>query len=254
MYTYAALVDIGVSEHQNDDRVLISGQVLDSGSSFGTIEEAYFIAAVCDGVGGLAQGYRAAETTLNFMAHLNRSGVEAETLKKAIEESNRRVRALQVSENLCGAMCTTIAGIYAEDTRAFVFNAGDSRVYRFRYKYLLQLSKDHSLVQDLVDMGELQKEDVRSHVQKNIINKCIGHEEIVNPRVVEFSEDFNKGDIILICSDGITDCVEDSKLRDIMMQHKSAPDLEACCRAIMELAVASGSLDNMSIILIRKDD
>lgn len=253
MYTYAALVDMGVFEKQNDDRILVAGELLGEGAVSGSIGEEYLLAAVCDGVGGMAKGYLAAETTLDFMKYLSRAGVEGNTIKKAIEEANRRVRALQVQENLLNGMRTTIAGIYADKDRMFVFNAGDSRVYRLRYKYLMQLSKDHSLVQDLVDTGEFTKDEVKNHPQKNVINKCIGHEEVVNTRVVDFTEDFAKGDVILLCSDGITDCVDDMMLCNILQKHRNAEDLSDGCREIYEAAITAGTQDNMSIVLLRKD-
>lgn len=253
MYTYAALVDIGVCEKQNDDRVLIAGKVLEGGTVSGKLEKSECLAAVCDGVGGMAMGYRAAEITLEFMAHLDRAGVEGETVRKAIEEANRRVRAQQLAANLPDSMRTTIAGIYADADRLLVFNAGDSRVYRLRYKYLMQLSKDHSLVQDLVDMGELSREEMRNHPKRNVINKCIGNEESVGARVVDFAEDFVKGDLLLLCSDGITDYLEDARIKEILTQHKAEDDLTVCCKAVFEAAVAAGTQDNMSIIIIRKD-
>lgn len=253
MFTYAALVDKGVFEEHNDDRVLVAGELLKEGTLCGRIQEEFLLTALCDGVGGLAKGYLAAETTLEFMNHLNRQGVEVDTIKKAVEEVNRRVRLMQEQENLRNGLRTTIAGLYADKDRAFVFNAGDSRVYRLRYKYLTRLSKDHSLVQDLVDMGQLTHEEIMSHPQKNIINKCIGHEETVNVRVKDFSEDLYKGDLFLLCSDGITDCVDDKTLCDILVRHRMSEDLSLACREIYETAIAAGTKDNMSIVLLRKD-
>lgn len=253
MFTYAALVDKGVFEESNDDRVWVAGELLKEGKLSGRISEEYLLTALCDGVGGLAKGYLAAETTLEFMKHLNRTGVEIDTIKKAVEEVNRRVRLLQEQENLPNGLRTTIAGLYLDSNRLLVWNAGDSRVYRLRYKYLTQLSKDHSLVQDLVDMGQITKEEVKSHPQKNIINKCIGHEEMVNVRVKDYTEDLYKGDLFLLCSDGITDCVDDRVLCDILSKHRNCEDLSLACQEIYEAAIAAGTKDNMSIILLRKD-
>lgn len=253
MYTYATLVDIGVSEKHNDDRALINSMIVEDGSISGVISEDYFVASICDGVGGLAKGYLAAEITLDFFKYLNRKGVSIEIIKKAVEETNRRVKERQVVEGMKDGMRTTIAGVYVNGETAIVYNAGDSRVYRFRYKYLLQISKDHSLVQDLIDLGQLSREDVKNHPKKNVINKCIGHDTEVNARVIDFSDDFCAGDIILICSDGITDYVDDKCVKDIIFAHKKDEDLTACCKEMYKAAVEAGSLDNMSIILIRKD-
>lgn len=253
MYTYAAKVDIGVSEDQNDDRALVSSILLTDGEISGKIEKQEVVAAICDGVGGLAQGYRAAMTTLERISHLNKSDITLEQIQTAIEESNTRVRNIQSIENLHNAMMSTIAGVYSDGDRFIVFNAGDSRVYRFRFKYIMQLSKDHSLVQDLIDLGEITPEEAKNHEKKNVINKCIGCEERVNARVMDMSGDFAEGDILIICSDGISDVLSDQDIKDIVLVHKQDEELNDCCKKIYENAIEKGSLDNLSVILLRKE-
>ena len=140
MYTYAMKVDIGVSEKQNDDRALLSDILLMGSGLSGKLEKDSIIAAVCDGVGGLEQGYRAAMCCLERISHLNKADISKEEIHEAIEEANVRIRNMQSMEKLHRGMTTTVAGIYANGEKFFVFNAADSRVYRFRYKYLMQLS------------------------------------------------------------------------------------------------------------------
>ena len=253
MYTYAAKVDVGVSEEQNDDRALVSSILLTDGEISGKIEKQEIVAAICDGVGGLAQGYRAAMTTLERISHLNKTGISIEQIQTAIEESNIRVRNIKSIENLHNAMMSTIAGIYADGDRFIVFNAGYSRVYRFRFKYIMKLSKDHSLVQDLIDLGEITPEEAKTHEKKNVINKCIGYEESVNARIMDMSGDFSEGDILMICSDGISDVLNDQDIRDIVIEHKQDEELKDCCIKIYEKAIEKGSLDNLSVILLRKE-
>ena len=254
MFSYAGKVDIGVYEHQNDDRLLIGSHIITNGEFSGKTDNSYIVATVCDGVGGLAQGYRAAMTTLEVMSHFDRKGVSPDEIKDAIELSNRRIRNIQSIEALQNGLRTTIAGIYSDDEKFYVYNAGDSRVYRFRYKYFSQLSKDHSLVQDLIDMGEISIEEAKTHKQKNVINKCIGNDEIVNPRVIDMSDDFVKGDIIMICSDGITDEIMDADIKEIILEHKNDLDLLECCRLIYRKAIENGSQDNLSVLLLRKEE
>lgn len=253
MYTYAAKVDIGVSEEQNDDRALIASILLTDGEISGKIEKRAVVAAICDGVGGLAQGYRAAMTTLERISHLNKQNVTINEIQDAIEEANNRVRNIQSIENLHKAMMSTIAGIYSDENKFIVFNAGDSRVYRFRFKYIMQLSKDHSLVQDLIDLGEISTDEAKCHKQKNIINKCIGYEEKVNARIIDMSGDYLEGDILVICSDGISDVLSDSDIKNIIIEHKSDDDLKECCQHIYNEALQNGSLDNLSVVLLRKE-
>ena len=243
MYTYAMKVDIGVSEKQNDDRALLSDILLMGSCLSGKLEKDSVIAAVCDGVGGLAQGYRAAMCCLERISHLNKADISKEEIHEAIEEANLRIRNMQCMENLHRGMMTTVAGIYANAEKFFVFNAGDSRVYRFRY---------NSLVQDMMDMGEITPEEARHHEKKNVINKCIGLEEVVNARIIE-DEDYTEGDIILICSDGISDVLCETELKEILFEYGEEENLNTCCEKIVEKAIQNGTQDNMSVILLRKE-
>ena len=252
MYTYAMKVDIGVSEKQNDDRALLSDILLMGSCLSGKLEQDSVIAAVCDGVGGLEQGYRAAMCCLERISHLGKADITKEEIHEAIEEANVRIRNMQSMEKLHRGMMTTVAGIYANAEKFFVFNAGDSRVYRFRYKYLMQLSKDHSLVQDMMDMGEITPEEARYHEKKNVINKCIGLEEVVNARIIE-DEDYTEGDIILICSDGISDVLCETELKEILFEYGEEENLDTCCEKIVEKAIQNGTQDNMTVILLRKE-
>lgn len=253
MFTYSSKVDIGVYEEQNDDRAIVGPIILTDGEISGDIQKNHVIACICDGVGGLAHGNRAAMITLEVMSHLNRSAITSADILSSIEIANQRIRYTQSIENLQDGLRSTIAGIYADENRCYVFNAGDSRVYRFRYKYFTQLSKDHSLVQDMVDLGEITPDEARFHPQKNIINKCLGNDETVNPRIIDYTDDFLNGDIILICSDGLTDEVSDSELKEIILKHKQDKELNACCLELYNNAIEKGSKDNISLILLRKD-
>ena len=253
MYRYSVKVDIGVEEKQNDDRALVASQIIDDGECHGECNTDYIVASICDGVGGLAEGYKAATKTLEEMKNLNRADVDIDMIKEHIDLANKKVIQAQIDEGNIQGMRTTLAGIYADRDRFFVYNVGDSRVYRFRFKYLMQLSKDHSLVQDLIDLGELTPEKAKTHPDKNVINKCIGNEDDCVPRVIDLSEDFMDNDIILICSDGISDELTDNEIKEIIMKHKNDDDLKECCKQLYDKAIVNGSLDNLSLILLRKE-
>ena len=253
MLRYAGLVDIGVYEKQNDDRALLGNHVITEGSFSGETQEPYFLAAVCDGVSGMQQGGRAAELTVSMLGECSRAGLTRAELREKIEEINKSIRLLQQQENMQNGLRTTLAGIYLDGDRLTVFNAGDSRVYRLRYRFLRLLSKDHSLVQDLIDLNQLTPEQARRHPQKNIINKCIGHEENVNPRIREYADDLTDGDLFLLCSDGITDVLPDEHLQAFLAEHAEDADLSVPCRLLRDAAAAYGSMDNMSVLLIRKE-
>ena len=254
MYSVASIVDIGVFEKQNDDRTLVGKNLIADGSYQVKVTDNFLIAALCDGVGGLSGGYKAAEITLNFFSYLNRPNVEASTITSAIQEANRRVLDLQSKESGCSGMRTTITGTYIFNDSFILFNVGDSRTYRFRYKYLMQLSKDDSLIQDMIDIGVISSEQATTHPQRNIINKCIGNNPAPVPKVVDYCDDFLDDDILFMCSDGISDVLSITELQEIILQHKNDEDLTACCRHIIESAINNGAKDNMSVILIRKDE
>lgn len=253
MYRFSVKVDIGVSEETNDDRALVGSTIVSDGELHGQCDNEYIVASVCDGVGGLAKGYMAATKTLEEIKNLNQEDMTIDNIKKSIEIANNNVLQAQIDENMQHGMRTTIAGIYADKEKFYVYNVGDSRVYRFRFKYLMQLSKDHSLVQDLIDLGEITPEEAKKHPNKNIINKCIGNIDDCVPRVIDMSDDFRENDIILICSDGISDELTDSEIKEIILKHKNDEDLKACCTEIHDKAIENGSLDNLSLVLLRKE-
>lgn len=253
MFRYSVLIDIGVHESHNDDRVSVDGNLVEDGWLLGTVDKPYFLAAVCDGAGGVKQGGRAAGMAAAAIGRYSREGLSPADIRAAIEEINSRIIAAGEAEGAKNELMTTIAGIYASGENVIVFNAGDSRVYRFRGKYIRQLSKDHSYVQDLVDIGKITPEEAHLHPKKNIINKFIGIEQPVSPRIKELSDDLIEGDIYMICSDGITDVLTDAEICEIISSHSRDTKLDGCCRALRDAAVRAGSLDNMTVLLIRKE-
>ncbi len=252
MYTYGIKVDIGVEEHRNDDRAMAGTLLVEDGTVTGQIPEDYISAIVCDGVGGLADGYKASSLTLEKCKVLQKPGTTPDEILALIEECNRAIIEKRTAEGTTGMM-TTIAGIYADADHFYVYNAGDSRVYRQRHRYLMLLSKDHSLVQDLVDLGEITPEEARTHERKNVITKCLGYADVCNPRIVDLEGDLAPGDLIMICSDGIYDDLEDAEIRDILRKHKNDEQLDACCEELYSLAIAHGSKDNLSVVVVRKE-
>ncbi len=146
---------------------------------------------------------------------------------------------------------STLAALYVDGETVYVINAGDSRVYRFRSGELVQLSKDHSVVQNYIDMGEITEEESYSHPKKNLITKCIGNEERVNARIVDFSEDLQLGDMFILCSDGLSDCLRTREMR-VMLNEDNKP-LSELCRLLTKKAIEKGSTDNISICLMRKE-
>lgn len=251
MFEFAAITDIGPKCSMNDDRILISKRVINNGSADGKIIEPFFIVAVADGVGGLQMGYEAAEISLRSISELNRPGLGRVDIRSAIEVSNQKVIQRQLEMDSSTGLRTTLAALYISDDICYVINAGDSRIYRFRDNTLEQLSKDHSIVRDMIEAGEITIEESYLHPKRNIITKCLGEEEKVNARIVDYTNDLKEKDIFILCSDGISDCLRDSEMLDIIVKEEIS--LHDICTRLIKKAINNGSKDNISVCLVRKE-
>jgi protein phosphatase len=252
MFRYAAISDIGISFDTNDDRIYVDGQIVDDNSCSGLKNTDYIFAAVADGVGGLARGYEAAEITLDYMKNLDADDVDRDNIRSAIESANKIVIMKQSELGLLNCLRTTLAAVYINKKQLYVINAGDSRVYRLRKDSFKQLSKDHSLVQLMIDTEQISVEESYTHSQRNIITKCIGQEEFVNARIVDFSEDYHEDDLYMICSDGVSDAMRNDELKDLILTYKDFSLLDIC-KAIIDNSKICGSEDNISVCLVRKE-
>ena len=130
--------------------------------------------------------------------------------------------------------------------RMYIGHVGDSRVYRIRQNVFRQITKDHSYVQTLVKEGSITLEEAKVHPQKNKLIKAIGAEEKISPDII--TKGFVKGDIILICSDGLTNMIDDKYIYEIIM--KNVFDIGVACNKLIEAANDNGGLDNVSAIII----
>ena len=146
-------------------------------------------------------------------------------------------------------MGTTIAVVLIYKGKAYIGSVGDSRVYRFRKHVIRELTKDHSYVQELVKEGTITKEEARNHPQKNILLKVLGVERNVEPDV--FSKGFIKDDMLLICTDGLTNMLEEKDIYETIMRHKGY--LKDACKALIDNANMLGGYDNISVIIISND-
>ena len=133
--------------------------------------------------------------------------------------------------------------------RAYIGHVGDSRVYRFRKHVIRQLTKDHSYVQELVRECTISKEEARNHPQKNILLKVLGCEKNVEPDVI--TKGFVKDDILLICTDGLTNMLEEKDIYETIIKHKNY--LKDACNALIDNANLLGGYDNISVIIISND-
>lgn len=210
------------------------------------------LAVVCDGMGGAAAGLLASDMACARFVAQARSGIEAgsdardcRALKDAAEAANRKVYHFsRESEEYIGMGTTLVAGFFRE-TGAVIVNIGDSRAYRLSKDGLALLTKDHSLVQSMVDRGEITPAQARRHPRRNYITRAVGTDAFVNCDLFEVP--VKKGDYFLLCSDGLTNAVEDAELHRLVM---AADCAETACRALVEAALSADARDNVTAVVI----
>jgi protein phosphatase len=144
-------------------------------------------------------------------------------------------------------MGTTVVTAFIRGRRAFIGSVGDSRAYLVRGEQIQQLTSDHTFVNEQVRAGALSSTDARKHPARNILTRAVGSQDDVEIDLVE--QELKPGDWLLLCSDGLTTMVEDADILKTIRAH--APDPEAGCRALIDLANAHGGDDNVTAVLIR---
>jgi len=240
MLEIACVVAGGIKSSSNDDRAVVNSKLVAEGSYMEKCESTC-LAVVCDGVGGEAYGYEAAEIVTSIFSHLDGTKLTVDIIKEYIEKANHAVISAQKTDFDHSKMATTIAGLYINEDNFIAFNVGDSRIYRYR-SYISQISKDHSLWQQQIDLDLEPKPG-----QKNIITHFLGGTSAV-PEIVDGSGRVFNNDVYIICSDGIWGVLEDRDFESII----SKSPVEEASEKLVALALDKGSDDNLSAIIIRK--
>jgi serine/threonine protein phosphatase PrpC len=211
----------------------------------------YPIFAVADGMGGHAAGDIASQIAVEHVgAFAGAAGVDAESMVAACHAANAEIRQRARAEHLLEGMGTTIAGLAfsrgPDGDGVLVFNAGDSRVYLSAGGVLAQISEDHSVVAEMVAAKELSEADARRHPQRNVVTRALGvADEIeVDTWLIPTPE---QGHRFLICSDGLTNEIEDAELAHLL---KHTVDPDACARLLLDLALKRGARDNVTVIVV----
>lgn len=208
---------------------------------------------VCDGMGGANAGdiasKMAVETFGEYMEKLK--GIlphfrEGELLVKAAEEANAAIFRRARSDPACDGMGTTMVGALLWDKTLWVVNVGDSRAYLIRGEEIRRLTRDHSVVEDLIAQGKVSPEQARRHPQRNLITRALGTAARV--RADLFRETAQKGDVLLLCSDGLVNEVTDEEiLRDIL----AGGTPEETVERLLERTLERGAPDNVTLVLLQ---
>ncbi len=231
------------------DKGLVRKENQDAFTYFESINGAVF--ALCDGMGGIPGGKKAAKQTLKTIEKFiseDWQDDEKTLIKEAIEHANTQIRE-NLGDNETNIFPgTTIVLVLIRDNKVFYAHAGDSRIYYQTGKKMFQLTEDHSLVTKLLKEKKISREDAENHIQKNVIYNAVGINEKVNVEISQKPISPADNDFILLCSDGLTGELSDEKILSVL---KNDSDIKKKGNLLIKKALANGGSDNVTVQLIQ---
>lgn len=237
------ITDIGAVRQQNQDACRAE-----------VLSENRLLLVVCDGMGGARAGNVASElavqtfgdAVLERLSDPERAGDIKRLLKEAVEIANHVIWHRSGTDPDCLGMGTTLVAALVNDGICHVVNVGDSRAYAVNTEGIRRITRDHSLVEDLVQRGEITPEQARTHPQKNLITRALGAAPEITADV--FEEPCVDGGYLLLCTDGLSNVVTDQEILYEIV-HGGAP--EECCKRLLDTALQRGAPDNVTAILLQ---
>lgn len=234
-----SITDIGRERKMNQDYVYASA------SPVGNLPNLFLVA---DGMGGHNAGDYASQYTVEKVkceVSENPDGEPVRILREAIEAANYGLRRKARENVTMSGMGTTIVAATCEGRTLTVANVGDSRLYIVN-REIRQITRDHSLVAEMVRMGNLDREAARRHPNKNIITRAVGVDNTID--IDFFTEELADGDIVLMCTDGLTNMLEDEEICSILNARK---ELDRKASELVDAANSNGGKDNIAVILVQ---
>ena len=212
-------------------------------------------AVLCDGMGGAQSGSVASTMAADtFMSHAANSIDESSSPKdmkqiliEAVNYANIKVYDRSFADFTCMGMGSTLVAALINSKRCLIANVGDSRAYLIAKGRIQQISRDHSLVEEMLARGEITPEQARNHSKKNIITRAIGVEASVKCDVFDFK--LAPGSRLVLCSDGLSNMLSDN---DILSISEKNCDLEKACALMLEMALARGASDNVTVFMAER--
>ena len=226
--TFGSRTDIGCLRDHNEDSLVVTPPLF----------------AVADGMGGHAAGEVASEIAVNVLAERAPAHPDSEALGRAVEEANRAV--IQAAREGRGrqGMGTTMTAAMLEGERLVIAQVGDSRAYLLHQGKLQQLTRDHSLMADMIEAGQLTPEEARTHPQRSVITRALGSDAHLHPDIYEINVE--TGDRLLICSDGLSGMIFDDQIENTL---RRVQDPQRCASQLVNEAIAAGGHDNVTVIV-----
>lgn len=226
--SFGSRTDIGCLRDHNEDSLVVTPPLF----------------AVADGMGGHAAGEVASEIAVRVLSELAPEHPDGEALGRAIEEANRAV--IQAAREGRGrqGMGTTMTAAMLEGERLVIAQVGDSRAYLLHQGKLQQLTRDHSLMADMIEAGQLTPEEARTHPQRSVITRALGSDAHLHPDIYEINVE--TGDRLLICSDGLSGMTFDDQIENTL---RRVQDPQRCASQLVNEAIAAGGHDNVTVIV-----
>lgn len=235
---------------------------ISSATSIGKVrslnEDSFFVSDVCaadtvlaivaDGMGGHNAGEVASAEAVNAIKSSDFcTDKDVKTvLSDAIACANNAIYKMSTKNPKLHGMGTTATACVVKDNRVTAAHVGDSRLYLIRNGEMTQITKDHSLVEMLIENGTITKEDAKNHPQKNVITKALGTDSSVECDIYEF--DAEADDIILLCTDGLVNMADDQKILSLITDSE---DFEGLADKLIKEAESAGGFDNITVVLIK---
>lgn len=233
------ITDRGMIREENQDA--FAHQILPDGR---------VIALVCDGMGGARAGNIASSMAVDVFMEAFLQAEDADDLQRmeqAADQANRQIFRRAATDENCVGMGTTLVAALVGEEEALILNEGDSRAYHISEETgILQVTRDHSLVADLVARGDLTRDQARVHPHKNLITRALGAEPELKTDV--FRPELAQGDFLLLCSDGLSNVVSE---QEILYEVVHGGEACTCCRRLLDIALHRGAPDNVTAVLIQ---
>ncbi len=232
----SGLSDVGLVRSNNED-------------AWGEVQELSFY-VLADGMGGHKAGEVAAQLAVDSLCQWRRDISSSENIEeqllKAIGEANIKIFDKGQADQDLSGMGTTLCCLLFCPDKVVVAHIGDSRIYCFREGTLNQLTEDHSLLNELIRKGHMDKNGSSSFAYKNVITKAMGVDPIVVPSIDQHS--FQAQDLFLICSDGLSDCLSHQQIHGIL---SASCDINSCAKNLIDSAKEVGGQDNITVLLVK---
>lgn len=233
--------DVGLMRTINQDSIFVSE------NQIGKLQNLFIVA---DGMGGHKAGDVASKTSIEqFVKYVCTTNMTdpANILDAGIMEINDMIVKLAHSNKDFSGMGTTFVAATIDKNHVYIANVGDSRLYLIN-RGIQQITRDHSLVEEMVRLGQIDKSEAKNHFKKNVITRAVGAEGTVVADIFEI--EIEPGDKLLLCSDGLTNMVEDYDIKKIVLAGR---DIESTVHQLIDQANENGGKDNISAVLVEPE-